>query len=164
MYGDEIYLCNKAHKNVKYINCSAENTPFKNSYFDIIICDHGAFDHSPPSIILKECSRILKKGGSLVICTYSPLAKSCYNQKSGMIEPFLNNEYPKNTIKFDKKITNVSYNYEGWISEFLISGFDIISLKELTIPEDMKNFYDQQVYSEWAEKWPLEIIWKLRLK
>lgn len=81
-----------------------------------------------------------------------------------MIEPFLNNEYPKNTIKFDKKITNVSYNYEGWISEFLISGFDIISLKELTIPEDMKNFYDQQVYSEWAEKWPLEIIWKLRLK
>jgi SAM-dependent methyltransferase len=68
----------KYHLNVKYLNltsfkrpdvqANAENIPFKNSVFDIIICSE-LLEHVPnPPSVLMESYRALQNGGLLLIC------------------------------------------------------------------------------------------------
>lgn len=53
-------------KNVEVIDGVAENLPFENSYFDLIVSNNGINNVGDLSKTLNECSRVLKPGGQFV--------------------------------------------------------------------------------------------------
>lgn len=55
-------------KNITYINGDSDKIPFKNNFFDIVICVESFHHYPNPDNVAKEFNRILKKGGSLIIC------------------------------------------------------------------------------------------------
>jgi ubiquinone/menaquinone biosynthesis C-methylase UbiE len=56
--------------NVKLINGIAENMPFSDGYFDIIVSNNGLNNVGDIHKTLGECGRVLKKGGQLLF-TYN---------------------------------------------------------------------------------------------
>ena len=149
------------HPNVKYMHCPAEKVPLSDESFDCIISDHGAFDHSPADLLLMEAVRLLKPGGHLIICTYSPLAYCCYNNSSSQIESVLINDYPAANVKFDDRVVVAEYSYSSWIAMFNKLHLTIERLEEVIIPNNSKDYFDELVDKEWASRWPCDIIWKV---
>lgn len=152
------------HKNVAYVVASAESIPTPDTSIDIAISDHGAFDHSPASPILREMRRILVPGGKLVICTYSPLSYCCYDEETGKLLSRLIRAYPNSVVQYDGEVINAQYSYSTWVRLFEEHGFYIERLEELIIPLDTKDYFDELVDVSWASCWPCDIIWLLRKK
>ena len=152
------------HKRVTYAVAGAENLPVPDNYFDIAVCDHGAFDHSPAELLLTELRRVLRPGGILALCTYSPLMQSCYSSKDRYVGRELINPYPSSTSKFDGLIVSSEKNYAEWVRCFRSFEFDIEQLEELMPPADSKNYFDEVIDADWASKWPSEILWVVRKK
>ena len=55
------------------------------------------FDHSPPGMLLSEVRRVLRMGGLLAVCTYTPLAFSCYAGPDRPLGRELVRPYPQGT-------------------------------------------------------------------
>lgn len=150
------------HPRVKYIQTSADNVPTASGTIDFAVSDHGAFDHTPAPLLLKEMVRVLRRGGQLLICTYSPLAYACYNEGSGRLEPALQRDYPKNEIRYDGSIVSAEYSYSEWIKMFIEHSFVVERLEELIIPLHTNEYFGKTVSVSWASRWPCDIIWSLR--
>lgn len=50
---------------------NAEKIPFENEAFDVVYANHMLFYCDNIDLVLKECHRVLKKGGKLICSTYS---------------------------------------------------------------------------------------------
>ena len=50
---------------------NAENIPFEDESFDVVYANHMLFYCENIDLVLKECRRVLKKGGKLICSTYS---------------------------------------------------------------------------------------------
>lgn len=77
----EIAKAKKNSKNITYVNGDSEKMPFKDNFFDIVICVESFHHYPNPNNVAKEFKRILKKGGVLIICDMyrrQPL-RSIYN-------------------------------------------------------------------------------------
>ena len=151
-----------AHERVTYVHSSAEKVPVPSGHFEAVFSDHGAFDHSPARPLLDEVHRVLKPNGVLAICTYTPLAICCYDSGKGRIGEQLQRRYPDDDIKFNGKITAVERSYAGWITAFLATGFEIVGLEELKVRPESRPFFSDLISTEWASKWPCDLIWKVR--
>jgi len=67
--------------NIDYLCAGVTNIPLHNEIFDIIVC-HSSFLHFPhKSIDLTEMSRVIKKGGRLLICHTSSRARINENHR-----------------------------------------------------------------------------------
>lgn len=150
------------HEGVRYLHAAAEATGLEDAGFDAVVSDHGAFDHSPPGLLLPEVSRLLRVGGVLAVCTYTPLALSCYAGPHRPLGRELSRPYPVDRVAFDGRVTSVEYSYAGWIDEFRAAGFEVLRLAELRPPADAKPYFSDLVTAEWANQWPCELIWKVR--
>jgi ubiquinone/menaquinone biosynthesis C-methylase UbiE len=149
------------HKKIKYIIASGHKLPLKNNSIDVVVCDHGAFDHAPAKLLLKEMSRIIKPSGMLVICTYSPLSFVCYDETVGKVTTNLINKYPYSESKYDGSSISFQYSYSNWIRMFLENNFVIRRLEELLIPDSANDYFDELVDINWASRWPCDVIWVL---
>lgn len=72
---------NKLGINADFVSGDAENLPFEDKTFDIIICN-DSFHHYPhPQIALIEMNRVLKDGGTLIIgdCYQKGIARIVMN-------------------------------------------------------------------------------------
>ena len=64
-------LSKKNFDNVKFLQADAQDIPFAEGAYDVIICA-DIFEHLYPAVfekVLDECGRLLKPGGQLVIWT-----------------------------------------------------------------------------------------------
>ena len=57
----------KIGDNAKLYLGDAENLPFENSLFDTVICNDSFHHYPSPDKVVKEVSRVLKKGGLFII-------------------------------------------------------------------------------------------------
>jgi ubiquinone/menaquinone biosynthesis C-methylase UbiE len=65
----ELGMINNFSKDTIYLDCCAEKIPLLNSYFDIIL-SRNCLDHvNNPEKVILEMSRLLKKGGSILLST-----------------------------------------------------------------------------------------------
>ena len=115
-------------RNIRIYKGEAENMPFRDAYFDLIISNNGINNTKDIPAALKECNRIAKKGTPLIFTVNLP---------DTMIEFYsiflnvlslhgLNNEI----IKLKQHISEKRKSVENMIKMIKNSGFDIHKIIE----------------------------------
>ena len=143
------------------VEASAEDVPLEGEAFDVVFCDHGAFNFADPGRLVPECARLLRPGGLLAFSRLSPVIDLCFDLGAERVEERLVNDYFELERFEDSESVDFFLPYGGWIRLFRRHGFEVEDLIELRPPEGATTTYDSVPY-EWARRWPAEIIWKAR--
>ena len=96
----------KIGDNAKLYLGDAENLPFEDSLFDTVICNDSFHHYPSPDKVVKEVSRVLKKGGLFIIgdCWQPAGARQIMNfymkhSKSGDVKIYYKKRNGKSIIK-----------------------------------------------------------------
>ncbi len=157
-------LVDASRTQVTLLQASAEAVPLPDAAFDIAFCDHGALIFSDPDRTIPEAARLLRDGGLLAFSMHTPLAEVCWPATEDEPIDRLANDY------FGLRVVDVGASphvefqltYGDWIRCFVRNGFEILDLVELRPAADATSTYRTDVSREWARRWPLEHIWRLR--
>ncbi len=142
---------------------SAEATPFADRSFDVVFCDWGAMTFADPHRTVPEAARLLRSGGLLAFCTGTPIVECCWEADA---------EHPSERLVKDYFALHEQNDADGavffelpygeWIRLFHDHGFAIESLLELQPPPEATSSYRSEQDREWARRWPMEQIWRVR--
>jgi SAM-dependent methyltransferase len=145
------------------VNASAEATPFENASFDIVFCDYGAMTFADPYRTVPEAARILRPGGLLAFCTNTPISDLAWS--IGAKHPgaeLVIDYWDLHEIDEPDEPLVFQLGYGEWIRVFTESSLAIESLVELRPPADAVSSYRDEAAREWARRWPLEHVWRVR--
>ncbi len=143
------------------VEASGEEVPLADESFDIVFCDHGAFNFADPRLLVPECARLLRPGGLLAFNRPSPLVDLFYDLEGDAVEERLRNDYFELDRFEDHETVDFFLPYGEWIRLLVGNGFEVVDLIELRPPEGAKSSYDFVPY-EWARRWPAENVWVAR--
>lgn len=102
-------------KNASFSLADAENLPFENDSFDIVVCNASFHHYVHPEAVLSEMHRVLKDGGKLLIGDpYVP----------GFARPFVNV-----LVRFSDKGDYHFYGLKEMKNLFASNGFNPVSSK-----------------------------------
>jgi SAM-dependent methyltransferase len=145
------------------VHASAESTGLADASFDIVFCDHGAMTFADPYRTIAEAARLLRVGGLLAFSMHTPILDVAW-------EP--GHEHPSDRLSrnywelhaLHEPGEPVAYQlpYGTWIRVFRDSGFVVEDLLELRPPVDAKSSYRDDTDRDWARRWPMEHIWRIR--
>jgi len=146
------------------INASAESVPLQDASFDIAFADHGAFTFADPYRTVPEAARLLRAGGLLAFNMVTPLCDICWPPDADEITDRLSLDYFGLHEVPTGETDHVEFNlpYGEWIRLFRRTGFAVEDLVELRPPADAVSSYRTEHAREWARRWPMEHIWKVR--
>jgi SAM-dependent methyltransferase len=156
-------LMSEAEVDFPLVHASAEATPFAAESFDIVFCDFGAMTFCDPHRTVPEVARILRPGGLLAFSAITPIVDLTWPPGAdhpahelvvGYWELHIRDE-PGEPIDFQLR-------YGEWIELFVSNGFAVESLIELRPPADATSSYRDSTDLEWARRWPMEHIWRVR--
>lgn len=152
------------HSNVRFIACPAEELPFDEGYFDLVICDE-LIEHVPKAeILLDEIGRVIKKDGILIISTpnrnrISAIFKKLVPQK--LLDRLSSN--PMNSINplLKKEHHRVHYHeHEFSLSELI----KLLRLKKFTPQNMIKTtmiLFPPKLYDKLASSFPqIDKFWR----
>jgi SAM-dependent methyltransferase len=143
------------------VEASAEEVPLRNGSFDIVFCDHGAFNFADPRRLVPEAARLLRRGGLLAFSMPSPILDIFWNEEHEKVDERPQNDYfDLRRFEGDEGV-NFQLPYGEWIRLFRANDLAIEDLIELRPAPDAETSYDL-VRLEWARRWPAEHIWKAR--
>jgi SAM-dependent methyltransferase len=143
------------------VEASAENVPLDDESFDVVFCDHGAFNFADPARLVPECARLLRPGGLLAFSMLTPLFDVFWdNDRETVGDEPLNNYFEHRGFEDDEGV-DFQLPYGEWIRLFRANGFVVDDLIELRPSPDAESSYDT-VKLEWASRLPAEHIWKAR--
>jgi SAM-dependent methyltransferase len=143
------------------VEANAEDVPLRDGRFDIVFCDHGAFNFADPHRLVPECARLLRRGGLLAFSMPSPILDLFWDNEAEKVDDRLRNDYFDLSRFEEDEAVNFQLPYGEWIRLFHANGFEVVDLVELRAPEEATTTYDL-VSQEWARRWPAENIWKAR--
>jgi SAM-dependent methyltransferase len=143
------------------IEASAEDVPLDDASFDVVFCDHGAFNFADPVRLVPECARLLRPGGLLAFSMVTPMFDVFWNNEREAVEESPRNNYFEHRGFEDHEGVDFQLPYGEWIRLFRARGFVVEDLIELRPPADATSSYDL-VAVEWARRLPAEHIWKVR--
>ena len=143
------------------IEASAESVPLDDQSFDVVFCDHGAFNFADPRRLVPEAARVLRPGGLLAFSMPSPLLDLFWDHHKDELTDRLRNDYFGLSGFEDDDVVEFQLTYGEWIRLFNANGLMVEDLIELRAPEGATTTYDL-VPLEWARRWPGENIWKAR--
>jgi len=141
----------------------AESVPLPDASFDVVVSDWGATAFCDPYSWVPEAARLLRPGGLLAFSGATPLSWLCLNAEGDGWDARLNREsfglgrldQPDGTVEFALPMGE-------WIRLFRAAGFALEDLLELRPPEGATSTFRDERALAWAQKWPLEHIWKVR--
>jgi SAM-dependent methyltransferase len=143
------------------IEASAEDVPLEDGSFDIVFCDHGAFNFADPMRLVPQCARLLRTGGLLAFSMVTPIFDIFWeNEREAVGDEPRNNYFEHRGFEDDEGV-DFQLPYGDWIRLFRANGLVVEDLVELRPPPDAKSSYDL-VTVDWARRLPAEHIWKLR--
>lgn len=142
----------------------AEQLPFRDESFDVVLSEYGAAIWSDPYQWIPEAARVLRPGGDLVFLGNSPLlmlfVEDDENVPAG--NTMLRDWFGMHRFEWpDSDGIEFHLNHGDWIRLLRDNGFEILDLIEPRPPEGAETEYPF-VTTEWARRWPAEQIWKAR--
>lgn len=146
---------------IPVIEASAEALPLPDESFDLVFCDHGAFNFTDPHRSVPEAARVLRPGGRLAFSNPAPLVDLFYDIESEEVKDHLIKGYWELGRLEDSETVDFQLGYGDWIRLFRSCGLEVVDLIELRAPEGADTTYEFVPY-EWARRWPAENIWKAR--
>jgi SAM-dependent methyltransferase len=142
---------------------SAESTPFEDESFDIVFCDHGAMTFADPYRTVPEGARILRPGGRFVFSMHTPVLDMAWVPPADHPSERLGRDYwDLHKLEEPGEPFVFQLPYGEWIRLFGENSLVIESLLELRPPVGATSSYRDQVDRDWARRWPMEHIWRLR--
>ena len=155
-------LMHEAGVDFSLIEASAEDVPLPDASFDIIFCDWGAMTFADPFHTVPEAARLLRAGGLFAFATSTPIAVICNNAQNDQVERTLSNNYfGMNRLEWEGGV-DFQLSYGEWIRLFRKHGLEVEDLIETQPPHGIVSSYRNAAEIEWARRWPMENIWKLR--
>jgi SAM-dependent methyltransferase len=145
------------------VHASAEATGLAGASYDIVFCDHGAMAFADPHRTVPEAARLLRPGGLLAFSMNTPILDLAWTGTE---------EHPGDRLVLDYwdlhacavpgEPTAFQAPYGEWIRLFGASGLLVEDLIELRPSADATSSYRDDVDREWARRWPMEHIWRVR--
>jgi len=157
-------LIEAAGVEVSLIHASAEAVPLPDASQDVIFCDHGAMVFADPHATVPEAARLLRDGGVLAFSMHTPIAEISWPADvDGPVERLANDYFGMHRVDLgDAGHAEFQLPYGEWIRLFARHGLVVEDLVELQPAVDATSTYYDEATREWARRWPLEHIWKVR--
>jgi SAM-dependent methyltransferase len=147
-----------------FVQGIAEQLPFPDASFDLVISEYGAAIWSDPYRWIPEAARVLRPGGELIFLGNSTLLMLCMHDDENvpagleLRRPFFGMhrfEWPGDpAVEFH-------LSPGDWIRLLRANTFEVTDLIELRPPEGATTTYGY-ISLEWARQWPSEEAWKAR--
>ncbi|MFN8160619.1 MAG: class I SAM-dependent methyltransferase [Solirubrobacterales bacterium] len=145
------------------LRAAAESVPLGDASFDIVLCDWGATNFADPRLVVPEVARLLRAGGLFVFSGATPLSWLCWDGEHDRLDRSLHRDYfgmhrwatPEGAVEFN-------LGYGEWIGLFRASRLAVEDLIEVRPPDGARSPYRDEAETEWARRWPMEQIWRLR--
>jgi SAM-dependent methyltransferase len=151
----------KAGVDFPLIEASAEDVPEADESFDVVFCDHGAFNFADPHRLAPECARLLREDGLLAFSMVTPILDLFWDNERESVDERPRNNYFEHRGFEDHEAVDFQLPYGEWIRLFRANDFVIEDLIDLRPPPEATTTYDV-VSVEWARRLPAEHIWKVR--
>ncbi len=146
------------------VHASAEATPFADASFDIVFCDHGAMTFADPLRTVPEVARVLRSGGLLAFSMNTPILDLAWPPDAEHPGELLQADYWNlHSIDHPGEPIEFQLPYGRWIRLFREHGFLVEDLLELRPAAEATSSYRGERELEWARRWPMEHIWRVRL-
>ena len=157
-------LIEAAGVDVPLIHASGEAVPLPDASQDVIFCDHGAMVFGDPYATVPEAARLLRDGGMLAFSMHTPIAEISWPAGvDGPVERLANDYFGMHRVDLgDAGHAEFQLPYGEWIRLFARHGLVVEDLVELQPAADATSTYYDEATRDWARRWPLEHIWKVR--
>ncbi len=149
---------------LEFVEANAEETGLPSESFDLAISEYGASIWCDPYKWIPEAARLLRPGGELVFLRNSTLRTLCARE-----------ELPSDTTTLQRPQRGLhrvewhnpdevefALGHGDWFRLFRDTGFDVIDFVELFATDETPDSKYYEFSREWAERWPLEEIWRAR--
>jgi SAM-dependent methyltransferase len=143
---------------------NAEQTPFADGSFDLAISEYGASIWCDPYAWIPEAARILRPGGRLVYLVNGTIHMLCVPDEEGLPagDRLLRDYFGMHRFEWpDDPAVEFHLGYGDMIRLLRSSGFEVEDLIEVRPPPDAVTRYPYAT-AEWAQRWPVEEVWKAR--
>lgn len=142
----------------------AENLPFRDESFDVIISEYGAALWADPYRWIPEAARVLRPGGDLISLSNGMLAYLCADEDESIPadETLKRDYFGAYRMEWpDDHSVEFHLGYGDWIRLFRSAGFEIRDLVELRPSAEATTGFDW-MSTAWARRWPAEEAWIVR--
>lgn len=157
-------LQNEHGRRFPLVHGIAEQLPFRDESFDLVISEYGAAIWSDPYRWVPEAARVLRPGGELAFLGNSSLLMLCMDDDEEVAAgpTMLRDWFGMHRFEWpDSSGVEFHLGHGDWIRLLCANGFEILDLIELRPPVDAETEYPF-VTTEWARQWPAEEAWKAR--
>jgi SAM-dependent methyltransferase len=149
------------------VRASAEELPFADEAFELVVCDHGATSFTDPHVTIPECARVLRSGGVLAFNIATPWIAVCWPDDDSPPDRALHRPYyelGRAEHPEEQGLTSVEWHlgYGEWIRLFRDAGLMLEDLIELRPGPGASTTYTTYATLDWARDFPAEHIWKVR--
>ena len=161
--GAQLAHARDASPTLPLVLANGERLPFADARFDVVFCDHGALSFCEPAVIVPECARVLRSGGTLAFSATHPLLYLTWNEKEQRQTRKLCMPFDDlGRMEFGEGTIDWSLPASAWIRLLREHCFEIEDLFELCAPSGTTTTYEDFAPAKWARRWPAEWIWKAR--
>jgi SAM-dependent methyltransferase len=149
---------------LEFVEANAEATGLPDASFDLAISEYGASIWCDPYKWIPEAARLLRQHGELVFLRNSTLRNLCARE-----------ELPSDTQTLQRPQRGLhriewknpdevefALGHGDWFRLLREAGFEVVDFVELFAREDTPDSKYYEFSREWAERWPLEEIWRAR--
>ena len=142
----------------------AEQLPFADASFDLVISEYGASLWSDPYLWLPEAARVLRPGGELIFLSNSPFViLFVHDDETIPADRTLKRDYFGMHRQEWPDDSGVEFHltHGDWFKALRSAGFSVSDFMELRPAEGTETVYTW-VTTDWARRWPTEEVWKAR--
>ena len=152
----------RAEVTFETLEASADDLPFEDERFDLVVCDWGATTFADPYAVVPEVARVLRPGGVFAFSGGTAIEWCCWSDAAQRPERELLNQYFGMHRHEDSENVTFMLGYGDWIRLFRANAFEILDLVEPRPAADAVSTYRDDYDRAWAREYPMEQIWKVR--